>query len=366
MNRKFISIIALATCVSVGCNKLETSETIFAPEGLETELTVGVYGEETKLTSMDNEGKVKNLQVFVFREDGKIDGYGTANNATSLTLSTTIGKKTIYALVNCPDFSTLKTMDNLKSKVSDLALKSSTAYVNAAADNFEMVGSASKTLSSSDKTNGVKITVNRLAARVKIDKITRDFSRTSGSSSYLAKLSADKFKIVRMYLTDVVGNCCYSGSTPSGKVWYSSKLASTNPGKIMTDFPLVYEKPATTVTLADKASHSTPHSFYCYPNSTTEDSSTARVTRLVIECQIDDAYYTYPILLSSGVGSNKSYLIKELVITRLGNPSNGDDVADDSEGQKIDYENIKFDVTVNPWSEVLITSNGQSEGTVVI
>ena len=48
----------------------------------------------------------------------------------------------------------------------------------------------------------------------------------------------------------------------------------------------------------------------------------------------------------------------ELVITRLGNPSNGDDVIDPGEDDPIVSEEIPFTVVVNDWEQVLLGTDG--------
>ena len=368
--KKSLIPVAAALLALAACNKTEVSS---VPEGTRADVVVSIAG-VTKADPLNTEAeaKVSNLQVFIFRGD-VVDAYGSADDKTSITLSATTGERTVYALVNCPSMASVTSLAALQATVSNLGLKSGGDYVNKGGDHFEMVGSLVHTIVASDVTDGINVAVDRLAARVKIDKITRDFSRVSGASSALAQLDASKFKITRLYLGSAVDNAGYGAYTsgshkvgaPASYTWYNC-LLNGDGSALATDFPLVYNKLATAATLAEDASYETSHSFYCYPNPTTEDGASAKVTRLVIECQIDGDYYTYPILLTTGVQNNHSYQINELVITRLGNPSNGDDNIDDGEDDPIVALEIPFGITVQDWEQVFVTTEGQSDGVVVI
>ena len=373
MKKSSLLLSAAAALVALAaCNKTEA--VVSVPEGTRADVVVSIAGAGTKATTSDtaNEAKVSNLQVFIFRGDA-VDAYGSADDKTSITLSATTGERTVYALVNCPSMASVSSLAALQATLSSLGLKAEGEYVNKDGDHFEMVGSLVHTIIASDATDGINVPVDRLAARVKIDKITRDFSRVSGESSALAQLDASKFKIVKMYLGSAVDNAKYGAYTsgshkvgaPASYTWYNSILNGDG-SALATGFPLVYDKLATAATLAEDASYETSHSFYCYPNPTTEDGASAKVTRLVIECEIDGDYYTYPILLSTGVLNNHSYQINELVITRLGNPSNGDDNIDEGEDDPVTALSIPFGITVQDWEQVFVTSEGQSDGVVVI
>ena len=371
MKKSFLILCAAAAILAAGCNKAEVGPS--SAGGSRVSLTVGV-GSATKGTvaDTDDEAKVNNLQVFVFRGD-VVDAYGSIDGESSITLSATTGERTVYALVNCPQMATVSSLAALQETLSSLGRKAGGEYVNKGGDNFEMAGSLVHTIAAADATDGVNVPVDRLAARVKIDKITRDFSRVSGETSALAKLDESKFKITRMYLANAVDNAEYGAYTsgshkvgaPDSYTWLTSILNGDG-SAIATDFPLVCSKLAEAATLAEDASYSTSHSFYCYPNPTTKDGASAKVTRLVIECEIDGEFFTYPILLGMGVQNNRSYQINELVITRLGNPGNGDDNVDEGEDDPIESVEIPFGITVQDWEQVFVTSEGQSNGVVVI
>ena len=140
--KKSIFAFAAALAALVACNKNEATpmQPQNQPETLEPcELTVGIFGAMTKATAVttENEAKVNNLQIFVFRGDD-LDAYASVDNAKELTLSCTAGEREVYALVNAPDYSAVPGKAALLAKVSELSANSLT--------NFEMVGSKSVTL----------------------------------------------------------------------------------------------------------------------------------------------------------------------------------------------------------------------------
>lgn len=339
MRRHFI--LAAAACVALAaCNKEATPQ--IQVKGEPCDLTISLSSRSvTKATvaDTDSEAKVSNLQVFVFNGD-VLDVYGSdATEATQITLKATTGARKVVALVNTPDFSATASYASLMEKVSLLSAN--------AADKFEMVGEKDVTLTAS---SSVTVNVDRLAARLRLLKVTRNFS-----SPALAALTADQCKVVRVYATNAVGNILYSKAAASPVVWHSSAL---NAGAaIETSFPLIYSKLTTAYGLAEDASYESNISLYVYPNATTADSESAKITHVVLEMLIDGEYYTYPVPVA-GIQSNRSMDVTELVITRLGNPSNGDDVIDPGEDDPIVSNDIPFGIVVNDWEQVLLGTNG--------
>ena len=155
----FLAASAAALC-TVACNK-DLNQNVPSQnqgqfeEGQKCEVTVGIIGSErTKATgsTADDEVAVKKLQIFVFRGDA-LDAYGTVENKDSLKLSCTAGQRTIYALVNDVDRSTIKTKTEFLAAVSE--------YSKTLTEGFAMVGSVDKTL---PQTGKITIEVNRLAS----------------------------------------------------------------------------------------------------------------------------------------------------------------------------------------------------------
>ena len=318
--KKSIFAFAAALAALVACNKNEA--TPMQPQNEESlvpcELTVGICGAMTRATavSADNEAKVNNLQVFVFRGDD-LDAYASVDNAQELTLSCTAGDRVVYALVNAPDYSAVPGKAALLAKVSELSANS--------LSNFEMVGSKSVTLPQSEK---VSIDVNRIASRVVLKKITRSFTSEA--------LQALNFKVDAIYLINVAGNTSYDLSAAPAK-WYN---VAENKDELAS---LLYDAPASLIT--NGQSYSTAHTFYAYPNDLATNT-----TRLVIETTLGETKYYYPINLPE-MAANKSYEIEEVKITRPGS---------DNPDEPVSFADATFSINVIDWTVVPVT-----EGTTI-
>ena len=318
--KKSIFAFAAALAALVACNKNDVAP--MQPQNQESlvpcELTVGICGAMTKATavSADNEAKVNNLQVFVFRGDD-LDAYASVDNAQELTLSCTAGDRVVYALVNAPDYSAVPGKAALLAKVSELSANSLT--------NFEMVGSKSVTLPQSET---VSIDVNRIASRVVLKKITRSFTSEA--------LQALNFKVDAIYLINVAGNTSYDLSAAPAK-WYN---VAENKNELAS---LLYDAPASLIT--NGQSYSTAHTFYAYPNYLATNT-----TRLVIETTLGETKYYYPINLPE-MAANKSYEIEEVKITRPGS---------DNPDEPVSFADATFSINVIDWTVVPVT-----EGTTI-
>lgn len=346
--KKSLILLAAAAFALASCNK--TAEPTAPAQGTPSKVTVSVSSRTTKadtIADTDDEAKVNTLQIFVFRGDD-LDVYGSVANATEMELNATTGDRTVYAVVNAPDLSSVAKKSVLEAEIS--------LFTQNTATNFVMVGKSDVTLGTE---TDVVVPVDRIAARIKLDKVTRNFSS--------AALADATFEIIRFYETAVVGNQTYGLTAPATLVWY------TLPGTaIETGMPLLYSKLATAASLAQEESYETPVSLYAYPNAVEADDieyddagafvkANAGITRFVMETKINGSFYTYPIEIK-GIVNNKSYEIRNLVITRLGNPSDGDDENDPGEDDPIESKDFNFSVTVNDWGLVLLGD----EGTVTI
>ena len=319
--KKSIFAFAAAFVALVACNKNEATpmQPQNHPETPEPcELTVGICGAMTKATAVtaENEAMVNNLQVFVFRGDD-LDAYATVDNAKELTLSCTAGEREIYALVNAPDYSAVPGKAALLAKVSELSANSLTS--------FEMVGSKSVTL---PQASTVSIDVNRIASRVVLKKITRNFTS--------AALQSLDFTVDAIYLINVAGNTSYD-LTKAPAAWYN---VAKNNNELAN---LLYDAPASAV--ANGQSYIPVHTFYGYPNDLSVNT-----TRLVIETTLGTTKYYYPINLPA-MESNKSYEIEEVTITRPGS---------DNPNEPVSFADASFSINVIDWTVVPVT-----EGTTI-
>ena len=319
--KKSIFAFAAAFVALVACNKNEATpmQPQNQPETLEPcELTVGIFGAMTKATAVttENEAKVNNLQIFVFRGDD-LDAYASVDNAKELTLSCTAGEREVYALVNAPDYSAVPGKAALLAKVSELSANSLT--------NFEMVGSKSVTL---PQASTVSIDVNRIASRVVLKKITRNFTSEA--------LQALDFTVDAIYLINVAGNTSYD-LTKAPAAWYN---VAKNNNELAS---LLYDAPASAV--PNGQSYTPVHTFYGYPNDLSVNT-----TRLVIEATLGTSKYYYPINLPA-MESNKSYEIEEVTITRPGS---------DDPDVPVSFADASFSINVIDWTVVPVT-----EGTTI-
>ena len=332
------SIVCLTLLAS--CNKQES-----VPQPLErgekAVLNVSISGGAQSKAIVFDENKVNSLQVFVFNGN-MLDVYGSVNSAMNLTLNATVGDRTVYALVNAPDLSSISELDGLKAAISQLS--------DNAPNSFVMVGSDTPTLA---QNSNITIVVNRLAARIRVQKVTRNLS-----SPGLASLDASSFKLVRIYAADAVVKNNYSLTLAPPYSWKNSTLGGST---IDASDELLLRKPSSLATIAQNASYTEDLCVYVYPNLTEEDSDSAHCTRLVVECLIDRKFYTYPVSIPK-IQANRSYDIKELVLTRLGNQSNGDDTIDSGETEVIESFEIPFGIGIQDWTTVLLGD----EGTVTI
>ena len=319
--------------LSLACTKENPSEQ--APQQAEmATLQVNVSdGVTTRATSVKDsqigtgEG---DIQVLVFNSDGNLVAYGK-NDASSnnITISLPTGVVKCYAVVN--------STENL-SKVSkeSVLLQKSSYLKNNATSKMEMIGSATKTVSTG--VNSVTIPVKRFAAKVQIDKITPTFSSPAHK--------AMEFRLTGIYLINVNGSCPYSqvstASTDNG-MWYNKqKYVSGECNALISDkfdSPVLMQNSDGIVT-----AYSGSHYLYCYPNPVTTDSSAStwsnRFTRLVVETTLGGTTYYYPVNIPAPA-ANTLYQITNMKITGLGS---------DSPDKLVEKGTISVSITVTDWS----------------
>lgn len=366
MKRIILLSFAVSLFLLASCDK-DAGTDIAAPVKEKAVLHLSLCSPSTRATVEDtpDEANVNSIQVFVFAGD-VLDGYkmASASEISSMVVDVeaTAGLRDIYVVVNALDLSGISSKSSLLSNITRLGetpslSDASSGSLTYPANAFVMSGHLS------DQTVGASysgtIAVNRYAARVHLSKVTRAFSAAS--------LRDKAFRINRVYLTNVVTNEKLDFDNPASYTWMNASFGADR--TISAGNRYVCQS-AETAVVADGASYSAVHSLYALANEYSEDDEarpmTYRCTRLVVECSIDvdgsgvfedDEYYTYPIRLGA-LASNKSYEIIELVITKLGNRSNGDDFADDGEDDDINKVAASATVVVNDWTEVLIGDNG--------
>lgn len=333
--------MTLAAAVTTACRKeavpesedqqpRKTSLTVRVSDSMETKAT-GIKGDAV------DEEKVNSLQVFIF--DGEIiDGYGMAENATSLNIGCTVGRRDIYAVVNAPDLSSVTSKAGLLGQISVLG--------NSISD-MEMIGSKPEDIKAGMEP--VTVEVNRFAARVVVRKVTNALTSPA--------LQKQEFTLLSMHLNNVAGDIDF-GMTDSytTDTWYN-KMAyhadTGGPGSMIYD--------AIGSKIAPGASHDTEHFFYAYPNNAAFSSSlewSPRSTVLVLKVKIGSTPYNYPICLPA-LESNRSYEIEEIQITRPGNKDDGQEGGTD-EQEPVQGMDGSFSITVKGWTPKTV-----KEGTTI-
>ena len=288
------------------------------------------------VTAQTYETKVNDVQVLVFDSTGALNAYVDANTKTSgISISTTAGSKTVWAVVNGPDLSSITTLSALQSTAVDLGANSTTETTG-----FVMAGSATCTVGSSTAT--ASVAVKRLVARVALQKISNSLPSSYGALT-----------VNNVTLINVVGNQNLNGSA-SISTWYN-KMGRENGGSepaiidgvnSFASCPtLTFKSVGSSVANGGSLTPTTPYLFYTYPNSTSTDATgwtssfTARKTRLVVTATISGKKYYYPVVIDTPA-RNTAYTV-ELTITGLGSTDPDKPVVKGS---------INASVTVQGWS----------------
>lgn len=361
MKNNLLSIICLGLAMASCSKTAEQDCTQDAPQARVT-LKLASSQSSTKASAIHtaDESKVSSIQTFIFK-DGILDAYANASSteisAKEMNIVCTQGVRDIWVAVNAPDLSSVTSLAALKSAVSSLLDDNSS-------DSFVMVGScASENVGAS---YSVSVSVSRLVSRIRLFELTRDMSNPA--------LRTVDFEFVRAYIVNAAAKACYdiwTPSYPSSQQWLNSRLAAGGAMNVSSAF--LCQTPASTASVTDgstygaaysDASTAAAHTFYVYPNPHSEAGTGYDQTKLVVECRIDGRLYCYPIPIGA-VSGNRSYDIRSLVITKLGNPSDGDDVVDDGEDDVISASAATFTVTVEDWTQVL-TFGGVTDGVITI
>ncbi len=318
-----------------GCKKELVSVSLPASEA--ATLTVNISGNlYTRATEVgtDAENTINTVDVLVFFNggsyNGRLDAFGHFT-AAPYSVNATTGSRKIYAVVNSPvDLSAVETETELLALNATLA---SQKTASGQLSNFTMIGSTGETLVAG--TNPLTVSVSRMASRVRIGKITRDFASDA--------LAAQSFSVDAVYLSNIVTTSPYSLSLTPVAANFANKLGVTESAYDL------WAKRSVSSTLADGAfvSLSAESKYlYCFPNSISTDSEAAvfevQNTKLVVECTLDGLKYYYVIPLGA-VEANRSYDITELVLTRPGSSD---------PNSKTEIAACTFTINVLPWTVV--------------
>lgn len=303
MKMKKMLMIAMGAALACSCTKENVVENADVP--VESTVYISLKNEDATKASGSGHGvqaddnNIKTLEVFIFRvneggsDDGMLDGYRkfTGNDLASLTnleVKTTTGKKIIYAVANShkENWAGIMTRELFEKQTAEL--------FNDDVKNFVMVGSKEETL---QLASSISLSIKRMVARVQVNSVVAAFNGTPYEGSQL--------KNVKAYLTNVQGaKYLFDGSGENLKLINSKKYVEADMAGC-TMQGMLHETLAASI---NDSGHTTPHYFYCYENNRTEETESARFTRLVIEAELNGTVYYYPISIK-GLERNCCYSI---------------------------------------------------------
>lgn len=281
---KRICFAAMAAVAVIGCCEKGIENPLFEESGELVTFSVSVPCAETKSTEASNEKAINSLQVIAFNKHGVYEAsiYGTEN---MLELTCTAGEKTIVALVNAEEEKNLVDYNDLAGRAVYLK--------DAGLGDLVMLGETTVAVSADSP---VTVDVYYISSKVVLESVSLNLENQQHKDL--------TFVVKSVFLTNVAGDRKYiSASTPS--VWYhDGKYEQGN------TLPFLYDQVAEGHIKMGEKQYDTDHYFYCYPNST------SKKTRLVIETQVDQQTYYYPIEIDALLPNNQySY---NVVLTRLG------------------------------------------------
>lgn len=304
--KKLAFVVSVFACMA--CNESEfTSGNPGMSDNSDGEISV-VIGYESVTTKaitdytaeLNEEKVVKNVSVLVFdRSTGKLNAFRRTDSVEDgYTFTVTSGSKTVYAVVNGPEMSNVKSLEQMGQFVDDLSLS------DPGDDGFVMVGSVACSVSADVVARPV-VVVKRLVSRVVLQKVTNNIPAQYG-----------KMKIDCVYLGNANSQQSFAGAV-SGKVnpdGYAD-AAKTKPVGKNGNFGSCpgYMYRSSTAEIASGTSEMTKYHMYCQP------SDGQNMTCMYLLVTIDGSQYYYRVPLSMGLTANTTSSV-ELEITNLGAP----------------------------------------------
>ena len=386
MKKLFLLLTSAALiAVAASCNKVENPvEQSDEAEYTEVTFNVNVDGVDVQtrantgasdLTGVESENKLTTVDIFVFEHSsGKLAAYKqydanqiSAGNGMTMKLKTAVSY-TIYAIAN--HYDPLGTI----GKESDLPdwkfyLDNDNVCINNSYGLQMMSAPVVKTFTAEDKS--LTITVKRIAARVRLVKVTNNLPAAAGDVT-----------IKNVFLSNVAGEWSDAEEFKC-ETWYNKygrtldKTETDVAGAVTYKFPFVNADNAecadatfksltiddNEVTIEAAGSYTTPVSLYCYANNSetvpagfdndygTWKAFAGQHTMLVVETKIGGVTYYYPIDLNKritdssggfpGIERNKSYDVS-LTINNYGT---------DEPNQEISTLTAGYTVEVGNWDD---------------
>jgi hypothetical protein len=297
------------------------------------DITFSILGTDTRTTVTSGERNVDRWTLMLFRE-GRLIGVGTSGSNSPIQCSLEAGSYSAYAIANPPpsfrpeSYSSFAKFSKAESNLRDNSLS-------------QLVMFGSRTISvSSQNDRPQTIGVNRLVAKVGIQKISTDFTDPA--------LQAKTFRLKAIYLTNCYGKTLLRSDENGSEMdsdascWYNRMGFHTDNGvdDLLSDRGIDFMITASSPYVQE-------HHYYCYPNQIEQDSRSGswsvRHTRLVLEADISGKTYFYPITLPT-MQRNKTYIVEEAIIRKLGSI--------DPEKDEPGSIDVVFDTSTGDWDPV--------------
>jgi len=349
MKTLFPLLVAAALLGTAACSKPESHHPGRADDLPEGVISFSLSPDEGQVsltraataytTAQPYETRVNKVQVFVFNADGRLAAY--KDNGTSLTgtVATTAGEKTVWAVVNGPDLSSVTTLQGLRESAVDLS-----ANLTDPAAGFVMSGSGTCTVTGTGE-SGCDFHVSRLAARVALVGVENRLPASYGS-----------LRVERVFLCNVVGNQNVAGDAAPA-TWYNQdgrKDESPRSASHIIDGStyrascesLTYRSVGESVANGGSHAPSTPYLFYAYPNDSAvtpdgfSNPFSPKRTLLTVAATVGGVLQYYPVVLSSGLERNCTYSVA-LTITGPGS---------DDPGRPVTKGSVSVTVAVDGWT----------------
>jgi hypothetical protein len=329
------TVLIVSALVLAGCDRA-------APPGAgNVEVVFSVAGEATRVTGTDGEAAVDDWALLLYR-DGRLTEAGTSDSGAAIRKKLAAGDYTAFAVVNPPagfspaGYPTPKALARAESALADNA-----------PGRLVMAGSRTVSVPVPDGATQ-RIGVDRLVAKAGIRKISVAFTNP--------ELAARPFRLKGVYLTNCYGISRYGSDWSTDEIrsdaalWHHRMGFQADAGvdgllaETGLDIPVTADRP-----------HTQEHVFYFYPNPLPEGLDTRsgvwtrRRTRLVLEAQIGERTYYYPVTLPTSQ-RNRTYLIEEAVIRKLG--------SQDPEKDEPGSIDVTFSAVPDDWNpEYNVTEN---------
>lgn len=273
------------------------------------EVVFSILGEATRGTGTAGEAAVDSWTLLLYR-DGRLAEAGTSSSGSAIRKTLPAGGYTAFAVVNPPP-----SFDPAGFPDPGALAGAESALGDNAPGRLVMAGSRSVTVPVPDG-SVQRIGVDRLVCKAGIGKVTVQFTDPG--------LASRPFRLKGIYLTNCYGKSRYGsdwtaeGILSDASAWYNRMGFHSEAGvdgllaETGLDIPVTADRP-----------HAQEHVFYYYPNplpaslDTRSGTWSRRRTRLVLEAQIGDRTYYYPVTLPESQ-RNRTYLIEEAVIRNLG------------------------------------------------